>query len=58
MISTCAGIGKYAFYLDFKGVLSSKPQVSVLILGKISQICLQKREKKTKMQIQFLGKTA
>jgi hypothetical protein len=30
MISTCAGIDKYAFYLDFKGVLSSKPQVSVI----------------------------
>jgi hypothetical protein len=29
MIGTCAGIDKYAFYLDFKGVLSSKPQVSV-----------------------------
>jgi hypothetical protein len=29
MISTCAGIDKNAFYLDFKGVLSSKPQVSV-----------------------------
>jgi hypothetical protein len=29
MISTCPGIDKYAFYLDFKGVLSSKPQVSV-----------------------------
>jgi hypothetical protein len=29
MISTCAGIDKYAFYLDFKSVLSSKPQVSV-----------------------------
>jgi hypothetical protein len=29
MISTCAGIDKYAFYLDFKGVLSSKPQASV-----------------------------
>jgi hypothetical protein len=31
MISTCAGIDKYAFYLDFKGVLSSKPQVYVII---------------------------
>jgi hypothetical protein len=29
MITTCAGIDKYAFYLDLKGVLSSKPQVSV-----------------------------
>jgi hypothetical protein len=29
MIRTCAGIDKYAFYLDFKGVLSSTPQVSV-----------------------------
>jgi hypothetical protein len=29
MISTCPGIDKYAFYLDFKGVLSSKPQASV-----------------------------
>jgi hypothetical protein len=29
MISTCAGIDKYAFYLDFKDDLSSKPQVSV-----------------------------
>jgi hypothetical protein len=31
LISTCAGIDKYAFYLDFKGVLSSKPQVSVYV---------------------------
>jgi hypothetical protein len=31
MISTCAGIEKYAFYLDFKGDLSSKPQVSVVL---------------------------
>jgi hypothetical protein len=31
MISTYAGIDKYAFYLDFKGVLSSKPQVSVCL---------------------------
>jgi hypothetical protein len=30
MISSCAGIDKYAFYLDFKGVLSSTPQVSVV----------------------------
>jgi hypothetical protein len=29
MISTRAGIDKYTFYLDFKGVLSSTPQVSV-----------------------------
>jgi hypothetical protein len=29
MIRTCAGIDKYTFYLDFKGVLSSTPQVSV-----------------------------
>jgi hypothetical protein len=29
MISTCAGIDKYAFYLDFKGVLRSTPQLSV-----------------------------
>jgi hypothetical protein len=27
MISTFAGIDKYTFYLDFKGVLSSTPQV-------------------------------
>jgi hypothetical protein len=31
MISTCPGIDKYAFYLDFKGVLSSKPQASVIV---------------------------
>jgi hypothetical protein len=30
MISICAGIDKYTFYLDFKVVLSSTPQVSVL----------------------------
>jgi hypothetical protein len=29
IISTCAGIDKYKFHLDFKGVLSSTPQVSV-----------------------------
>jgi hypothetical protein len=38
MISTCAGIDKYAFYLDFKGVLSSKPQVSVGSVGSKSTV--------------------
>jgi hypothetical protein len=32
MIRTCAGIDKYAFYLDFKGVLSSNPHASVCVL--------------------------
>jgi hypothetical protein len=35
MISTCSGIDKYAFYLDFKGVLSSKPQVCVFLCSAI-----------------------
>jgi hypothetical protein len=35
MISTYAGIDKYAFYLDFKGVLSSIPQVSVQMIMKM-----------------------
>jgi hypothetical protein len=30
MPSTCAGIDKYTFYLDFKGVFSSTPKVSEL----------------------------
>jgi hypothetical protein len=32
-ISTCDGIDKYSFNLDFKGVLSSTPQVSVTVMG-------------------------
>jgi hypothetical protein len=38
MISTCAGIDKCAFYLDFKGVLSPTPQVSVLEKGEAYQL--------------------